>query len=279
MAWAICWGICGAARTGRNYEKLERTTIHHKTGNHAGCGNCPTRNSVLHLFMKLILTLLLCTNLVVPAKPQEAVAVGVTVVVVCVGGVCIYKVVKFCQKKFPPKDTNAPPDSLSLDSGEYGGAFEYSSIGSCYVPPEVNSFPYEDLLHAPTTFTLSVLLTNGAIATTMSADATEGTAQSWSEFQAEIASHGLLLTGHPAYEPQFERNGAPCSPEEVPLTFDNVGKVTQHGYGEHRTIVIERSPNLQDWYPLMVTDIPDGTGFKIIDTTREQSCFYRVTEL
>jgi hypothetical protein len=93
-----------------------------------------------------------------------------------------------------------------------------------------------------------------------------------------MAWHGLYLTGRAQWQPQFAINGVPCDGAEVPLSFDQqTGRVTHNTGGELRRISIERSPNLQDWSPLMVTDVSDGTGFKVIDTTREGQMFYRVT--
>jgi len=215
-----------------------------------------------------------------PAKQENLAAAGVAVVVVCVGGYCIYKVVKVCQKKFPPKCTNAPPEEFSASGvDEYGGAAEYSSIGSCYVmPPSLNSFPYEDLLQNPTTFTLTVSLQQGTSRVGMSANNEEGTTQTWDQFVSDFADHGLFLTGHPAYQPQYERDRIPCDAATVPLSLDPfTGKVTHNTGGELRHVTVERSPNLQDWYPLLVTDVSDNTGFQVVDTTREGQMFYRVS--
>jgi hypothetical protein len=92
-----------------------------------------------------------------------------------------------------------------------------------------------------------------------------------------MASHGLFITGHPS-PPQFQMGGLPCDPSVVPLEFDEAtGRVTHHTGGDMRRVVIERSPNLTDWYPLMQTDTGIGSGFTCIDTTRVGTCFYRVT--
>jgi len=213
-----------------------------------------------------------------PQQQESVAAIGVGVVVICVGGYCVYRVVKVCQKKFPPKsaETNSN-DSFSAAGDEYGGATEYSSIGSCYVP-SLNSFPYEDLLQNPTTFTLSVALRQGTAQMKMSANNEEGTTQTWDQFVSDIADHGLFLTGRPALEPQYERDRIPCDRASVPLSFDPfTGRVTHNTGGELRHVTIERSPNLQDWYPLLVTDVSDNTGFQVVDTTREGQMFYRVS--
>jgi hypothetical protein len=88
----------------------------------------------------------------------------------------------------------------------------------------------------------------------------------------------LFLTGHPSYPPQYERGGVPCDPSMVPLEFDPfTGKVTHYTGGEMRRVVVERSPNLVEWSPLLVTETGVGSGFKVIDTTREGQMFYRVS--
>lgn len=216
-----------------------------------------------------------------PPQPENPAAVGIGVgcVVICVGGYCLYKIVKICQKKFPPKtaETNSNGGFSASGDDEYGGVYEYSSIGSCYVPPDLNSFPHEDLLQNPTTFTMNVSVQPASVRISMTANNEEGTTQTWEQFTDEVAQHGLFLTGRPAGPPQFSKNRVPCDSGLVPLSFDMMtGRVTHNMGGELRRIVIERSHNLQDWYPLMVTDVSDGSGFRVVDTTREGQMFYRV---
>jgi hypothetical protein len=229
-------------------------------------------------YSKNIVTVLLITVIMAaPLKQAKAAMVGVGVIVICVGSYCVYKVVKVCQKKFPPKDTNAPPAEFTAASSEYGGAYEYSSIGSCYQPSLLNASPYENLLINPTTFTLNVMVEPAGVTTSMSVNNAEGTAQDWTTFQAEMATHGLFITGHPGGQPQFEMGGVPCDPSMVPLEFDPLtGRVTHHTSGDMRRVIVERSLNLVDWTPLLVTDTGVGNGFKVVDTTREGQMFYRV---
>lgn len=215
-------------------------------------------------------------------KPEFQPAAGIAVgaVVICVGGYCIYKMVKVCQKAFPPKSTNSNDGFMASAADEYAGAYEYSSIGSCYTPPDLRRVSsYEDLPSPATTFTLNVMVEPAGVTTSMSAGKEE-TAQTWTEFQAEMAGHGLFLTGRSSWLPQFSRNGAPCDGALVPLEFDPLtGRVTQHTDGEMSRVVVERSPNLIDWAPLLVTDVGVGSVFKVVDTTREGQMFYRVSVL
>lgn len=216
-----------------------------------------------------------------PKQQENAAAVGVGVVVICVAGFCLYKIVKICQKKFPPKNTNAPPEesfSAEVSSDEYGGACEYSSIGSCYVmPPPPDAFPYEDLTMDATTFTMNVKVAGGMASSSINASRALP-AQTWDEYTAEMATHGLFLTGGFAWEPQYEVGGVPCDPSAVPLSFDTLtGKVTHNTGGERRLVTVERSPNMENWFPLLVTEVSDGTKFQVVDTTREGQMFYRTT--
>ena len=226
----------------------------------------------------IVTVLLIITIMAAPLKQARAAMYGVGVVVICVGTYCVIKVIKICQKKFPPKDsnTNAPPEEFTAAGGGYGGACEYSSIGSCYQPPDFTASSQVPA-HNPTTFTLSVLVQENGCITTMSADSTEGITQTWDQFQSEMANQGLFITGHPGAPPQFEMNGIPCEAWMVPLEFDSItGRVTHHTGNDLRRVTVERSPNLIDWYPLLVTDTGVDSGFKVVDTTLEGQMFYRV---
>lgn len=206
-------------------------------------------------------------------RPAAGYAFGA--LVVCVGGYCLYKVVKICQKKFPPKKSGETNSFWLTAAGEdeYAGAYEYSSIGSCE-PPSVNVLPIDDNSPA-TTFTIHVLLNNGEPSVSMSASNQE--AQSWDQFASEMAEHGLFLTGHASYEPQFSRNRIPCDSASVPMSFEpNTGRVIHHVESVVR-VTVERSPNLQDWYPLLVTDTGENSRFGVVDTTVSGQMFYRVT--
>lgn len=234
-----------------------------------------------HIVMAMIIASILSSHAKAkepdpPIQPAAALAVGA--VVICVGGICIYKIVKVCQKKFPPKSTNAPPESLTASGeDEYAAAYEYSSIGSCYVPPSFNASGYENLFINPTTFTLNIAVKADEVVTSMIANNEEGTTQTWEQFQSEMAEHGLHLTGRPS-EPQFSRGGVPCDGATVPLEFDQAtGRVLQRTGGDMRRVVIERSPNLVDWSPLLQTDVGVGTRFQVVDTSRDGQSFYRVT--
>lgn len=227
----------------------------------------------------IVTALLIMAIIAAPLKQARAAMYGVGVIVICVGGYCVYKVVKVCQKKFPPKATNAEPNEIQFTAAgaEYGGACQYSSIGSCYTPPSFNSSSADNQPANPTTFTLNIMVEPEGVITSMSVNNQEGTAQDWAGFQAEMATHGLFINGFPSGPPQFEMGGVPCEPWMVPLEFDQqTGRVIHHTGEDLRRVVVERSPNLLDWYPLLATDTGVGSGFKVVDTTREGQMFYRV---
>lgn len=233
--------------------------------------------------MKLLIPIALCLSLVsVQAKDHEpnfqpAAGYAVGAVVLCVGGYCIYKMAKTCQKLFPKRSTNESSGFTATAGEEYAAAYEYSSIGSCYVPPDARPGVLP-VSHNPTTFTLNVMLIPDGVLTSMSANSGEGTTQTWSEYQEEMVKHGLFLTGRATYNPQFSRDGVPCDGTTVPLSFEPfTGQITHNTGGELKRVTIERSPNMTEWAPLLVTNISDGTGFKVIDTTIEGQMFYRVS--
>lgn len=233
--------------------------------------------------MKTLIPITLCLSLVsVQAKDPEpsiqpAAGYAVGAVVICVGGYCIYKMAKTCQKLFPKKSTNESSGFAATAGEEYAAVYEYSSIGSCYVPPESRPgvLPVNQ---NPTTFTLNVMLIPEGALTSMSANSDDGNTQTWIQYQAEMAEHGLFITGHATYQPQFSRDRIPCDAASVPISFEPVtGRITHNTGGELKRVTIERSPNLTEWAPLLVTDVSDRTGFKVIDTTIEGQMFYRVS--
>ena len=229
-----------------------------------------------------------------PAKAQEpqpigdsvdSVGVAIGVVVICVGAVCTYKVVKFCQKAFPKdkKDGSNTNEFTGLirasadgDAGEYGASWNYGSPGSCS--------GYEGDLTAAsddasgTQFNLNVLVqSGGAVRTTMSVSTGAGATLTFAEFQADVISHGLYISGNRDGASYFSRDGIPCTAYEVPLFFDEDTKSVRHDLGGTlRHLIVERSKDLAAWTKFLETDVSEGTGFVVSDATREGQMFYRV---
>lgn len=212
-----------------------------------------------------------------PAKaeePQQVGPVAAGIVVVCVGGYCVYKLVKICQKVFPkddPKTNETSVVSFHPDD-EYGASWTFNSYTYCSMQKSL--VEEQD----PTTFTLDVLLSAGQVRTSMAAVIGQAIAQSFEDFQAEVATHGLVISDHADPSPHFERNRVPCDSDYVPLIIDPTTKtVSQSNGGPLQQLTIERSTDLISWVPFLNTQIGDGTGFRVVDTTREGQMFYRVT--
>lgn len=234
---------------------------------------------------KLLVFLLSCSlaasNLRAQEKPEaNAAGVGVAIVVVCVGGYCIYKTIRFCQKKFP-KDKLANTNELYSFSGgagdEYGGSWNHGSLGSC--PPDATG--KSALLSgtaSPTLFVLNVTVeSTTSLKIAMASSRNEDSWQSWADFQADVTSHGLTITGRADGSQYFSLNGSPVSAGEVPLRFDTVtGQVIHDRGGELVSIVIEASTDLENWQRLASVVHGVGEGFQIADVSGEDKTFYRV---
>lgn len=222
-----------------------------------------------------------------PAQPppqENVAAVGVGVVVICVGSYCLYKIVKICQKKFPPKQTNSEPSELMLtaaSSDEYGASWDYSSIGSCWDGDANQLVPGDAAPDEPYVATLRGKVDEfGNVTTKISVVQDHDGQQSltWAQFQEDLASHGLSLSGRGDGGKHYSFNGYPCGPELVPLSFDEqTHSIVHAGFvGQLRTITVERSRDFQTWTRFMQITTPHGTGFQVMDLTRQGQMFYRL---
>lgn len=272
---------------------------------------------------KLLMFLLSCSLAANTLRAQEqreanAAGLGVAIVVVCVGGYCAYKVVRFCQKKFPkdkPSNTNELSNFIlhtsSFSGGvgdEYGASWNHGSLGSCFqsdsplagfnrlttnMKSSVTSATilanasgqfYEhgggepDTTTGTTLFSLNVFVASPTeLRRTMTADTRPESFQSWAGFQAEVASHGLHVSGQNDGSQYFSRNGVPVSAGEVPLRFDTeTGQVIHDRGGELVAIVVEASTDLEHWQQLATVQHGVGEGFQIADVSGEEFQFYRV---
>jgi hypothetical protein len=209
------------------------------------------------------------------SDPQHGASVAAGVVVICIGGYCCYRLYKFCQKAFPKGKTNSTPEEFRLSSGdEYGGSWSYDALGSCY-DPQPTSLTSDT--GYPTTFTIHVKVEPESLAVKTSWSRNEDDAQSFLQFQNEVASHGLHVSQYADGVQRFSRNRTPVDAGTVPISFDpyrrsvNVGK----SY-DRRTVIVERSHDLERWTPFLKTDVDVGAGFMIVDTSMESQTFYRV---
>lgn len=236
-----------------------------------------------HFWVSLLVLSMVTEPVRAVEQPQQLNSWGVpvaVVVVVCAAGYCVYRLGKFCQKKFgtgKPANTNELYSASGGVGDEYGASWNSGSLGSCI------SEDGTDLLAASesnpaTTFSLNVFVTSSAsIVTTMSADASDGSWQTWPQFQADVAAHGLVVTGQNDGSKFYERNRQPVGEGEVPISFDSAtGTVSVSGGGELVGLIVESSPDLETWTPLLRLRQDVGTGFTILDTSATGQMFYRV---
>lgn len=220
-----------------------------------------------------VTSILLATALLAaqPAKanePQPALPYMIGAVVVIIGGVVTYKLVKYCQKNFPknPPQTNDPP-ALATDDA-YAAAFSYAPAGSCYQPASEQSAQLLEvrarLLPGPTLRVESALsLTN------QTQDAT-----AW---EADLAAWGLSMNPHGSSQ-SFSLNGAPIAAEASPIHLSsNPPSIDLDGAAAK--ILVEKSYDLLEWSPVFVTSVPEGRELRFQDASSTSQLFYRLTLL
>lgn len=215
---------------------------------------------------------------VTPAGVGVAVGIGC----LCVGAYCVYKVASWCNKKFPPKDTNAVSNFAATggQSGdEYGAAYNYAAAGSCW--PGDYEFAPSSEDEEGTLWRLNILLESAdTVRQTMTATSGGGQGfQTFEQFQAEMWSHGLWMSGMADGRQTFSWNRQPIDPSMSPISFDADTKTVRNslaGEGEMRKIVVSRSTDLRNWSHFLSTEIGVGAGVQVVDATRKGQMFYRV---
>jgi hypothetical protein len=229
--------------------------------------------------LSIVLALSISTSLNAAEPEASPAGVAVGVVVICVGGYCVYRVVKFCQKKFPKEtaSTNNPP-AFMPQGDESAASWNYGSLGSC----DPTLTPGPDFLAPETSATLFVVDVRideeGSVTVRTSARG-EAETQDWIEFQSEVARHGIQITGSPDGSQYFSTNRVPCSAEAVPISFDPDTKTVdlKDSGGPVKLIEVQRSRDLQNWSPFLRTRVgAGGRGLRIEDATTASSMFYRV---
>lgn len=197
----------------------------------------------------------------------------VAVVVVVVAGYCIYKLVKFCQEKFPKHERADKEDELSEDLYSQAASFNFGEIGSC--PPCLN--PPKN--NSPVTVQLSLSVSvneEGEVSLAPTFTTTEGekSTQTFAEFAAEIQQdYGVVVTGHAGSE-YFAANGNPIPKEESRIKMDDVSQLIKIDDGEY-SVVIERSFDLMEWTKILHTEVNAEKVVTMIDTTPTGQAFYR----
>lgn len=233
------------------------------------------------LKLPAILALAIAVPSTKAAEPPREVSPGVAVgvVVICVGGYCVYKVVKFCQKKFP-KDTNTnSPPSFSVNGGDESAAsWSYGAIGTCdpTLTPEPE-FVTSDT-SSGTLFTLDIRLDQDGDFTVRMSASGESATQGWAEFQTEVARHGVYVTGSADGSQYFSTNRVPCRASDIPISFDALTKTIElRSDNPMKLIEVERSRDLQNWSSFLRTKVSAGApDLRIQDATTAVSMFYRV---
>lgn len=234
-------------------------------------------------FTGVILAALMAIAGLQKAKAEElqfepAGAAGVAVVVVVVGGVCVYFLVKTCQRLFPKTpapSTNSPPEFIG-GGVDTAGSWSYYGVVSCYEPQTEQQWP-------TITMELSGVIQENEhgpyfhLAASRRLDGAE-VLQDYDSFQADLARHGITMG--PVGTMYYGRNGKPAYEEEVPIRFSESG--TEHlvtinsEAGPSIPLVIQRSFDLQTWNNFGYVSVPMGQQFKLVDTTTRQSAFYRI---
>lgn len=223
---------------------------------------------------KLILLAALMVQVNNRAEERQAAPVGVAVVVVVVGGVCVYLLVRTCQKLFPKTpapSTNSPPN-VGGKSDDTAGSWTYSGFASCAQPMSEPQWP-------TVTMELSGTIESDGLRVGASRRVnTTELLQDYNAFLADLQRHGITIG--PVGSMNYGRNGRPAYEQEVPIRFSEDG--TAHvatvysDSGPSVPMVIQRSFDMQTWTTFGHVAVPFGQKFKLVDTTTSQSAFYRV---
>lgn len=233
------------------------------------------------------LPLFLCLALAIPARTEPepqfepAGMAGVAVVVIVVGGVTIYLLVKTCQRVFPktsPPGTNSPPYVISGGSPDCAGSWTYAGWVSCYpqanlvgdVPPPAVSLELTGSVEA-----------SGELRLSAGRQLRSDELVSPQDFERNLAKHGIRfgVIG----EQSFGLWGRPAYPEEVPIAFseDAFGNkvVTVHSSAPMVDVALERSSDLRQWTRIAQSSVPIGQRMRIVDSTTAGQMFYRLRAL
>jgi hypothetical protein len=243
---------------------------------------------------RVIISLFLCGSLIIPFEPnkskaQEVVPYTIGVVVIVVAGVVTYKLVRFCQRKFPkdkPENTNAPPDQVinpNFDSA--GAAWTYAAMGSCYFPPSILDSQKYLTSPGPGVFDIECKLVipdiNHAYLTNIiySWSNKPEDLQDFSEFQTELASHGLVISDI-GNSFSFSLNDIPVTQTECPIKLLSDPQhsielqITDCTYS--KVVILERSYDMIEWSPMLRTVAQSGMKMRFQDAIESGSAFYRL---
>lgn len=249
---------------------------------------------------KALLVLVLSVSLILPppARAEEqggtggaggCAAAAVAVVVIVIGGIIIYKIGKFCQRKFPktkPPATNDPPAELVMELGGQGGDTSYAAglnfgeLGSCYQGDICSDQRLPDQVVGSVIVTTCTLLLRVEPETirlmSMQTQTGNEAVQSWAEFVSEAKALGVVITGH-AGDFSYALNGQPIPATASPIRWDASRRLVKvsNGSAPYYTVVVERSNDLFQWVELLRTEVEVGSTIQVQDANPGGQQFYR----
>lgn len=177
--------------------------------------------------------------------------------VIVVGGVVIYKVAKWCQKKFPktkPQETNAPPGEVSM----FGMAFTQSADYCIEPAAEAALIP---------TRLVEIEIVDDKLAI-----GSYGEEELTTDWAGELALFGLSMDfSQPAIS--YSWNNQPALPQQVPISIQDSTIVIEDS---DRLVHVEHSLDLQNWTTLARIQYRSGARAIIQDVVTGIQGFYRL---
>lgn len=230
-------------------------------------------------FTGIMLAIVLAISGITETKAQEQppvaeAPIGVAVVVVVVGGVCVYLLVKTCKRLFPKTpapETNSPPNIIGRPD-DTAGSWTYGAT-YCY---DLQSEQLPEV-----TMELSGVIEEGEHGPFLRLHASRQMyepLQDFDSFQQDLQRHGITVG--PIGTMNFGRNGRPAYEDETPIRFtESDGKYIATVNSEAGTNVImkvQRSFDLRTWSDFGFVSGSIGQRFRLIDTTTSRAAFYRI---
>lgn len=219
--------------------------------------------------------------------PQQAGIVGVGVVVIVVGGVFTYGLIKLCKRLSPPPPpapTNITFQATGSTGDDYAASYVYLTGSVCYSPSDLRAFQQAGSEPTPYMTRLTAKLEDDGQGPQMKISKVEqlreeGSVINLEDYEQAIAVHGIRLNTYNTERTSFGLNGRPASADQVPVSFDRRDNSVTIGRGETIKVVIEKSDNLTDWEPVVVTSVPLGQRIQITDIAVTTQMFYRTRTL
>jgi hypothetical protein len=221
----------------------------------------------------VILAGLLCLPAGPPSRAEDLQPSGaggaVCLVVIVVGGIAVYQIVKFCKRNFdpPPRpDTNALLHATT-QTAQYASCIPVSSCA-----PEAGTgaaaagFRLTGIIHDSATGPLLHITSHAVLteANTITAD----------EYTAALAAHGLRPSS--PFERAFARAGEPAPASEVPISYADGVTTVPLGTGPLHQVVIEASDDLRSWQPLLTNALRSQVPMQFSVNDGETRQFYRL---